>query len=66
MELGALRLSQPAVLYFHTSLAPATNQPAVFFSHNKQYFSLTINQPQPPATGEPNDAFQRERAPVSR
>jgi hypothetical protein len=32
---GWLAPSQPAVLFSHTSSAPATSQPAVFFSHNK-------------------------------
>jgi hypothetical protein len=48
MELLALfcwlAASQPAVLFSHTSSAPATSQPAVFFSHNKSA-SATSHQP---------------------
>jgi hypothetical protein len=36
------------VLFYHTNSAPAS-------SH--QYFSLTTNQHQPPATGQPNEAL---------
>jgi hypothetical protein len=51
---GWLAPSQPAVLFSHTSSAPATShQPLA----SQQYFSLTINQPQPPATSQPNEAL---------
>jgi hypothetical protein len=45
---GWLVASQPAMLFSHTSSASATSQ---------QYFSLTINQPQPPATSQPNETY---------
>jgi hypothetical protein len=45
------------VLFSYTSSAPVTShQPPA----SQQYFSLTINQPQPPATGQPNEAEEGE------
>jgi hypothetical protein len=46
---GLVRLvgCQPAVLFSHTSIS---HQPPA----NQQYFSLTTNQPQLPATSQPN------------
>jgi hypothetical protein len=63
-------LAQPAVFFSHTKSAPASShQPAssIFLSHqfstsqqspaSQQYFSLTTNQHQPPATSQPNEAM---------
>jgi hypothetical protein len=58
---GLVRLAcQPAVLFSHTNSALASShQP----SASQQYFSLTTNQHQPPATSQPNEAKVKKVCP---
>jgi hypothetical protein len=53
-DKGLVRLAgcQPASSVFLSHQFSTSHQPPA----SQQYFSLTINQPQPPATSQPNEA----------
>jgi hypothetical protein len=55
VELGLVRLagSQPVSSAFLSHQFSTSYQPPA----SQQYFSLTINQPQPPATSQPNEVY---------
>jgi hypothetical protein len=53
LELVRLAGSQPASSAFLSHQFSISHQP----SASQQYFSLTINQPQPPAISQPNEAL---------